>query len=62
MKTRAPLVAAWTEHMNGQLIHANKLKLHDIDSNGWIVQEILPEESRQFLPNDGKSDCLFAML
>jgi len=54
MKTRAPLVAAWTEQMNGHLLHANKLHLHEIDSNGRIVKEILPQEKRQFYPNDGK--------
>nr|CAB3262554.1 uncharacterized protein LOC100180334 [Phallusia mammillata] len=62
MKTRAPLVAAWTEQMNGHLKHANKLHLHEVDANGWIIQEVLPQEKREFLPNDEIPDTLLPIL
>jgi len=54
MKTTAPLVAAWVEHMNGQLPHANKLALHYVDDDGNIVRDSLPAEARDFCQNDGK--------
>ncbi|XP_076805064.1 uncharacterized protein LOC143448966 isoform X2 [Clavelina lepadiformis] len=52
MKTRAPLVAAWVENMNGHLPHANKLSLHEVTEDGWLMREDLPEESRDFCAND----------
>ena len=54
MKTTAPLVAAWAEHMNGQLPHANKLALHYVDADGNIVRDQLPPEATDFCGNDGK--------
>ena len=54
MKTTAPLVAAWVEHMNGHLPHANRLALHHLDSDGNIVKDELPKEAKEFCQNDGE--------
>ena len=54
MKTTAPLVAAWVEHMNGHLPHANRLALHHLDSDGNIVKDELPEVATEFCQNDGE--------
>ena len=60
MKTRAPLVAAWVENMNGHLPHANKLSLHEVTEDGWLMREDLPEDSRDFCAGDGKKRILFS--
>ena len=57
MKTTAPLVAAWAEHMNGQLPEANKQVLHHVDADGNIVRDELPPEATDFCGNDGER-CL----
>ncbi|CAK8690922.1 unnamed protein product [Clavelina lepadiformis] len=62
MKTRAPLVAAWVENMNGHLPHANKLSLHEVTEDGWLMREDLPEESRDFCANDYIPETLFPIL
>ena len=58
MKTTAPLVAAWIEHMNGQLLHSNKLALHHVDEDGNIVRDPLPPEATEFCQNDGRRPCI----
>ena len=53
MKTTAPLVGAWVEHMNGHLAHANRLSLHRVDSNQNLVREELSPEDIDFCADDG---------
>lgn len=59
MKTKAPLAAAWVEHMNGHLVHANKLALHHVDSNQNLVRDKLAPQDTQFCSDDGKIPSLF---
>ncbi|XP_076805167.1 uncharacterized protein LOC143449028 [Clavelina lepadiformis] len=62
MKTRAPLVAAWVENMNGHLPHANKLSLHEVTEDGWLMREDLPEDSRDFCAGGDIPATLFPIL
>ncbi|XP_078492908.1 uncharacterized protein LOC100180334 [Ciona intestinalis] len=48
MKTRAPLVAAWVEHMNGHLPSISRYNVHEVDGEGRVVRKRRPEGSDEY--------------
>uniref|UniRef100_H2YGG9 GST N-terminal domain-containing protein n=1 Tax=Ciona savignyi TaxID=51511 RepID=H2YGG9_CIOSA len=62
MKTRAPLVAAWCEQMNGHLPEISKYNVHEVTKNGRIVKKQQPTGADNFCSNDEIPETLYPIL